>query len=69
MAGKQIRFFSKSEFSLLNKNLNFCPQSNKYNKQNLNKELLKSYCNIKLRAHFGSTENNSNELRFKSNAR
>ena len=24
--------FSKSEFSLLNKNLNFCPRPNKYNK-------------------------------------
>ena len=59
--------FSESEFSLLNKNLNFCPRPNKYNKQNLNKDL-KFYRNIKLRAHFGSTENNSNEPRFKSNS-
>ena len=61
---------SKSAFwiSLLNKNLNFCPSSNKYNKKNLNKDLLKFYRNIKLRAHFGSTENNSNKPRFKSNS-
>ena len=51
--------FSKSELSLLNKNLNFCPRPNKYNKQNLNKDLLKVYHNINLRAYFGSTENNS----------
>ena len=62
------KIFSKREFSLLNKNLNFCPRSNKYNKQNLNKDLLKFYRNIKVRAHFGSTENNSNKPRFKSNS-
>ena len=61
-------FFSKKEFSLLNKNLNFCPRPNKYNKQNLNKDILNFYRNIKVRAHFGSTENNSNEPRFKSNS-
>ena len=60
--------FSKSEFSLLSKNLNFCHRPNKYNKQNLKKDLLKFYRNIKLRAHFGPTENNSNEPRFKSNS-
>ena len=54
--------FSKSEFSLLNKN--FCPRPNKYNKQNLNKDLLKFYRNVKLRVHFGSIENNSNKPRF-----
>ena len=48
-------------------NLNFRPRPNKYNKQNLNKDLLKFYRNIKLRAHFGSTENNLDEPRFKSN--
>ena len=31
--------FSKSEFSLLNENLNFCSRPSKYNKQNLNKDL------------------------------
>ena len=60
--------FSKSKFSVLNKNLNFCPRPNKYNKQNLNKDLLKFYRNIKLKAHFRLTENNSNEPRFKSNS-
>ena len=60
--------FSKSEFCLLNKNLNFCPRPNKFNKQKFNKDLLEFYRNIKLRAHFGSTENNSNEPRFKSNS-
>ena len=60
--------FPKSEFSLLNKNLNFCPRPNKYNKQNLSKDLLKFYRNIKLRRHFQSTENNSNEPIFKSNS-
>ena len=37
-------------------------------KKNLNKDLLKFYRNIKLRAHFGSIENNSNEPRFKGNS-
>ena len=60
--------FSKIEFSLLNKSLNFCPQPNKNNKQNLNKDPLTFYRIIKLRAHFGSTKNNSNESRFKSNS-
>ena len=32
--------FSKSEFSLLHKNLDFCSRPNKYNKQNLKKDLL-----------------------------
>ena len=60
--------FSKSKFSVLNKNLNFCPRPNKCNKQNLNKDLLKFYRNIKLRALLGSTENNSIEPRFKNNS-
>ena len=59
--------FSEREFSLLNKNLNFCHRPNRYNKQNLDKDLLKFYRNIKLRAHFGSIENNSNEPRLKCN--
>ena len=46
--------FSKSE------NLNFCPRPNKYNKQNLNKDLLKFYRNVKLWAHF--------EPKFKRNS-
>ena len=41
-----------------NKNLTFCSRPNKYNKQNFNKDLLKFYRNMKLRAHFRSTENN-----------
>ena len=40
----------------------------KYNKQNLNKDLLKFYRNVKMRAHFGSTETNTNEPRIKSNS-
>ena len=48
---------------MLNKNLNFCTRPDKYNKENANKDL---YRNIKLRVHFGPTENNSNEPRFKS---
>ena len=40
----------------------------KYNKQNLNKDLLKFYCNVKLRAQFGSTETNTNEPRIKSSS-
>ena len=68
MVNLSDNLFSKSEFSLLNKNLNFCPRPNKYNKKKLNKDLLKFYRNIKLRAQFGSTENNSNEPRFKSNS-
>ena len=60
--------FSQNEFSLLNKNLNFCPRPNTYKKQNFNKDLLKFYRDIKLRAHFGSTENNSHEPKFKNNS-
>ena len=63
-----IHFYSKSKFSLLNKNLTFCARSNKHNKQNLNKDLLKFYHDIKQRAYFGSSENNSNEPRCKSNS-
>ena len=54
-----MNFFQKANFLYLIKN--------KYNKQNLNKDLLKFYCNNKLRSHFGSNKNNSNEPRFKSN--
>ena len=68
VANLSDNLFSKSKFSLLNKNLNFCSRPNQYNKQNLNKDLLKSYRNIKIRAHFGSTKNNSNEPRFTSNS-
>ena len=60
--------FSKREFSLLHKNLNFCPRPNEYNSQNLNKDLVKFYRNVKLKAHFGWTENNTNEPIFKSNS-
>ena len=49
VANLSDNLFSKSKFSLLNKNLNFCSRPNKYNKQNLNKDLLKSYRNIKIR--------------------
>ena len=35
---------------------------------NLNKDLLKFYRNIKLRAHFGLSENNSNEPTVKSSS-
>ena len=43
--------FSRREFSykFSYKFLNFCPWSNKYSKQNRNKDLLKFYRNIKLR--------------------
>ena len=40
--------FSKIEFSLLNEHRNFCPRSNKFNKQNLNKDLLKFYVILNL---------------------
>ena len=43
--------FSKCEFYLLKKNLNFCPHPDEYCKQNVNKDLLKFYCNVKLRVH------------------
>ena len=42
--------------------------SKKPTEKNLNKNFLKLDCNIKLRANFGSTEDNSNEPRFKSNS-
>ena len=68
MVNLSHNFFSKSKFSLLNKNLTFCARSNKHNKQNLNKDLLKFYHDIKQRAYFGSSENNSNEPRCISNS-
>ena len=58
--------FAKKEFSLLHENLNFCRRPSKYNKQHLSKDLLKFYRNIKHRAHFESTKNNSDEPGFKS---
>ena len=61
------KLFLKSATCLLNNNINFCPRPNKYNKQNLNKDLLTFYCNTKIRAHFASTEINSNEPKSKSN--
>ena len=57
--------FPKSKFSLLNKFLKFYPRPNKHNKQDLNKDPLKFYRNIKLRTLLRSTENNANEPRFK----
>ena len=38
----------------MNKNLNFCPRPNQYNKNELNEDLLKFYRNLKLKAHFGN---------------
>ena len=60
--------FSKGEFSLLHKILNFCPRPNEYNTQNINNDLVKFYRDVKLKVHFGSTENNANEPIFKSNS-
>ena len=44
--------FSKYEYQLLNKNLNFCPTPNIFNKTILNQEVNKFYRRIKLKAHF-----------------
>ena len=41
--------FLKSQFSLLHKILNFCPRTNEYNKQNINKDLVKFTVMLNLR--------------------
>ena len=41
--------FLKSQFSLLHKILNFCPRPNEYNKQNINKDLVKFTVMLNLR--------------------
>ena len=49
--------FSRDTFKLLNKNLNFIPTPDVYNKQKLDKELQNFYRLIKLKGYFKNTEN------------
>ena len=52
--------FSIPEYKLLNKNLNFCPSPGKYNKTKLKSDIDDFTRKIKLKAHFGSTNEASN---------
>ena len=61
------KHFTKNEFKLLGKNLNFCPTPKQYNRNQLNKDLLQFYRNIKLKAHFKNNETN-NEFRVKTSS-
>ena len=45
---------------MLNKNLNFCPTPNVYNKYNLQKDLKRFFRAIKLKSHFG--DDNTNKI-------
>ena len=45
----------------------FCPTSKQYNRNQLNKDLLQFYRNIKLKAHFKNNETN-NEFRVKTSS-
>ena len=48
--------FTKHEFDLLNKNLNFCPRPNQFNKSNFNKDLQAFFRRVKLKAHFRNNQ-------------
>ena len=48
--------FTKHEFDLLNKNLNFCPRPNQFNKSNFNKDLQAFFRRVKFKAHFRNNQ-------------
>ena len=50
--------FTKHEFELLNKNLNFCPRPNQFNKSNFNEDLQAFFRGVKLKAHFCNNQPN-----------
>ena len=58
--------FCRCEFKLLNKNLTFCSRLKKYNKLTLNKDLLRFFRNVKLKAHFRSFKQNKDQLKLKA---
>ena len=60
--------FTREEFKLLNKNLNFCPRPSYFNKQKLNSDLLQFYRRIKLKSFFGNKPriNIENQNQFKT---
>ena len=53
--------FTKNEFKLLNKNLNFIPNPGKPNQKNFKNDADNFYRRIILRAHFGNEEPPPNE--------
>ena len=59
-------FFSKHVFSLLNKNLNFCPTPCKYNKNSLQKEFERFFRLVKLKAHFRNKKTTISTDKFES---
>ena len=56
--------FTKHEFDLLNKNLNFCPHPNQFNKSNFNKDLQAFFRRVKLKAHFRNNQPIRSPKRF-----
>ena len=59
--------FSKAEYNLLNKNLNFCPSPGKYNKKTFEKDIDAFTRRIKLKAHFNNnddSDSNTNKKDF-----
>ena len=53
--------FTKAEYKLLNKNLNFIPTPKVYNKNELDADLNDFFRRIKLKAYFKDTPNNKND--------
>ena len=53
--------FTKAEYKLLNKNLNFIPNPKVYNKNELDTDLNDFFRRIKLKAYFKDTPNNKND--------
>ena len=49
--------FSIHEYNLLSKNLNFCPNPGKFQRNNLNKDIEQFTRQIKIKAHFNNTNN------------
>ena len=52
--------FSIPEYNILGKNLNLCPTPGNYNNTTLQTDISNFLRKIKLKAHFGATENENN---------
>ena len=60
--------FSKHVFDLLNKNLNFCPTPNIFNKEILQNDLNRFFRLLKLKAHFKDKNNSVVKNKFEKNS-
>ena len=65
---KYIKIFVHKVYKLLNKNLNFCPTTERYNKNEVIKGFKEFKRKIILKAHFALQENhNINQLNYEKN--